>query len=81
MDLAERRRREKLHEFQRMADRVSFLIVASDYPRVDVEIEIEKLRRECDRRYPGREALFEMIYESRFERLWEQFREGEEAGR
>jgi len=67
-------RRERMHAFQRMADRISFLIVATDYPWIDVQIEIEKMREECERLYPDRISLFEMIYDSRFDRLWEQFR-------
>ena len=29
----------------------------------------------CLELYPDREQLYEMIYESRFQRLWEQFRQ------
>lgn len=64
--------------FQRNADRISFLIVATDYARVDIAIEIERLREECRRLYPHAMDLFERIYESRFTRLWEQFRGDEE---
>ena len=62
---------------QRGADRVCSLIVASDYPAIDLVIEIGKLREFVERHFPGREALFEMIYGSRFRRLWRQFRPGE----
>ena len=37
---------EKLAAFQRKADRIAFLIVASDYERIDVEIEKAELREE-----------------------------------
>ena len=40
---------EKLAAFQRKADRIAFLIVASDYERIDVEIEKAELREECAR--------------------------------
>ena len=66
---------EKLEAFQRKADRIAFLIVASDYERVDVEIEKAELRQECARLFPGKLDLYDMIYESRFQRLWEQFRD------
>ncbi|GAF73622.1 unnamed protein product, partial [marine sediment metagenome] len=33
----------------------------------------------CRELFPSRMDLFEMIYESRFDRLWEQFREGVES--
>jgi hypothetical protein len=66
---------EKLAAFQRKADRISFLIVASDYERIDVEIEKAELRAECARQFPDKLELYDMIYESRFQRLWEQFRD------
>jgi hypothetical protein len=66
---------EKLAAFQRKADRIAFLIVASDYERIDVEIEKAELRVECARLFPDKLALYDMIYESRFQRLWEQFRD------
>ena len=66
---------EKLAAFQRKADRIAFLIVASDYERIDVEIEKAELREECARQFPGKLELYDMIYESRFQRLWEQFRD------
>ncbi len=59
---------------QRKADRVSFLIVASDYPDVDIDIEIISLRRWVAQWMPEEAELFEMIYVSRFRRLREQFR-------
>lgn len=67
-------RRQRMHELQRMADRVCTLILSSDLPPIDIEIEKNKVRERCLELYPDREWLFEMIYESRFERLWEQFR-------
>jgi hypothetical protein len=66
---------EKLAAFQRKADRIAFLIVASDYERIDVEIEKAELREECTRQFPDKLELYDMIYESRFQRLWEQFRD------
>lgn len=63
-----------MREFQRMADRVCVLILTSDLPAVDIEIEKSKVRERCLELYPDREPLYEMIYESRFDRLWEQFR-------
>ena len=59
---------------QRMADRVCSSIVASDLPEVDIELEIEKVRRKCQQLFPDKTELFEMIYDSRFRRLREQFR-------
>ena len=66
-------------ELQRRADRIASTIVASDYAAIDVVIEIRKLKDFAQVRFPGRERLFEMVYESRFKRLWQQFR-GERNG-
>lgn len=68
--------REWARHLSRMADRVCGLILTSDIPRIDVEIAAQEVRAECERLFPEKVHLFEMIYESRFQRLWEQFREG-----
>lgn len=63
-----------MREFQRMADWVCVLILSSDLPAIDIEIEKNKVRERCLELYPDREDLYEMVYESRFQRLWDQFR-------
>jgi hypothetical protein len=63
-----------MRDLQRMADRVCVLILSSDLPAVDIEIEKNKVRERCLELYPDREELYKMIYESRFQRLSEQFR-------
>ena len=65
----------KMAEFQRLADRVCALILIGDYPAIDIEIERAKVRGRCEELYPDRMDLYEMIYESRFDRLWAQFRQ------
>ena len=67
--------REKMREIQRMANRVCVLILNTDLPAIDIEIEKNKVRERCLELYPDKEDLYDMIYESRFQRLWEQFRE------
>ncbi|MFQ5914496.1 MAG: hypothetical protein ACE5JS_15080 [Nitrospinota bacterium] len=71
--------REAAKHLSRMADRVCSLILLEDYPRIDIEIEKEMVREQCERLFPDRLELYEMIYESRFDRLWTQFREPLEA--
>lgn len=66
----------KLRELSRDADRLSFMIVATDCPRIDVDIERAALRRRCQALFPDKMDLYDMIYESRFRRLWQQFRNG-----
>jgi len=68
-------RREALALLAREADRIVNLILHTSMPRVDIEIQIENLREEFLRRYPDRGDLFEMIYASRFRRIWDQWAE------
>ena len=70
--------RQAMRDLQRLADRVCVLILSSDLPAIDIEIEKNKVRERCPDLYPDREELYEMIYESRFQRLWDQFRGGPE---
>ena len=67
--------REKIELLKRRAERICTLILSTDLPEVDILIERQKLRELCEELFPGQEELFEMIYESRFDRLWEQFRD------
>jgi hypothetical protein len=62
-----------LDQMSREADRIVNLILHTNMPRVDIDIQIENFREECLRRYPGSEDLFEMVYASRFRRIWEQW--------
>lgn len=63
-----------LKAFQRKADNISCLILNTDLPWIDIQIEIEKLRWEAERLFPQKMELFEMIYVNRFKRLWQQWR-------
>lgn len=65
---------EQFDEIQKSADDISAKIVSGEYSRVDFEIAKEKLRQRCEEYFPQKMYLFDMIYESRFKRLWEQFR-------
>lgn len=65
-----------LRAFQREADDICRLILNTDLPWVDIEIRIEKLRQEAERLFPRKTELFTLVYESRFQRLREQWREG-----
>ena len=63
-----------LQELRRLADHISFLIVATDTPRIDVDIVRANARRRCQELFPDKMHVYEMVYESRFQRLWQQFR-------
>jgi hypothetical protein len=58
---------------KRGADRIVSLILYSDLPEVDIDIEIDNLRRWCLDLFPERAHLFEWVYLARFRRLREQF--------
>jgi hypothetical protein len=63
-------------KWQRRIDRLSFLIVATDATEQEVDIERLYLRTEAARLFPNKLPIYDMIYESRFRRLWTQFRTG-----
>jgi len=67
--------REALDEMSREADRIVNLILHTNMPRVDIDIQIEDFREACARRWPGCDGLFEMVYASRFRRIWEQWQQ------
>jgi hypothetical protein len=61
-------------DFQRHVDRLCFLIVASDCPDNEIDVERLHLRAQAMSLFPEKIPLYEMIYESRFRRLLSQFR-------
>lgn len=64
-----------LGELSRAVDHISYLIVSTDIMKVDVEIKIAELKRRCVELFPDKGYLFDLLYKSRFRRLWEQFRD------
>ena len=60
--------------FQRQADDISRMILNTDLPWIDIELQIANLRREAERLFPLKMDLFDLIYINRFKRLWEQWR-------
>ena len=65
----------KVREINAMADRIASLIVGSDYPMIDIKIEKQKLRERISELFPDKIDLYDLIYEPRFGRLKEQFRD------
>jgi len=66
-----------LRAFQQEADEISRLILDTDLPWIDIQLQIEKLRLRAESLFPRRKELFERIYVARFNRLWEQWRSDE----
>jgi hypothetical protein len=73
---AEEDLRAGMRRLARGADRICALILDAELPEIDVDIAINNLREEAEELFPGREDLFDMIYEGRFRRLREQFPRG-----
>jgi len=53
----------------------AFLIVASECPDREIDIERLRLRVQVATLFPEKMPLYDMVYESRFRRLRQQFRE------
>ena len=66
---------EHLKELSRMASYVCFLILSTDTSKVDVYIKGAELKRRCAELFPDKAHLYDLLYKSRFDRLWKQFRE------
>lgn len=66
--------REKALEIQRGASLICQMILDETCPEVDIEIAKQKLRDRVTQLFPDKLSVYEMIYEARFKRLWDQFR-------
>jgi nucleoside-triphosphatase len=64
---------EAVRELQQQANRICEMIV-SDEALIDIEIRQQALRDAVARLFPEKQSLYALVYESRFRRLWQQFR-------
>jgi nucleoside-triphosphatase len=65
-----------VRELQRQADRICEMIVLGEAAIIDIEIQQAALREAIARAFPEKQSLYQLIFESRFRRLWQQFRHG-----
>jgi len=65
---------EAVRALQRQADRICEMIVSGEVPQIDIEIQQGALREAVAKAFPDKQALYQLVYESRFRRLWQQFR-------
>lgn len=74
-------RRQQLRHLRRSADDLCRMILTTGYPEAEIALARGRLRALAESLFPDRMDVYDMIYESRFERLWVQFRtaEGEAA--
>jgi hypothetical protein len=66
--------RDLFTEIRRAADRICSMIVSSAYEDTDVKAARSELRRKVTECLPDRLEFYDRVYESRFDRLWGQFR-------
>lgn len=66
--------RNRAREIQETASRICQMILDETCAEVDIEIAKDKLKERVAELFPDKLSLYEMIYEARFKRLWEQFR-------
>lgn len=71
---ARRKEDAKVAEIRTRADKIVSLIISTDYPLIDIEIEKQKFKERIQELFPDKTYLYTLIYESRFRRLEEQFR-------
>lgn len=68
--------RKKAKEIQEDAQLICQMILDESSAEFDIELAKGKLREKVERYFPDKLQTYEMIYEARFKRLWEQFRTG-----
>jgi hypothetical protein len=66
---------EHIAAIKQCADTIASLIVTSDSSLEDIASEKTRLRELIERFFPEKMYLYDLLFESRFKRLWEQFRE------
>jgi len=69
------KQKKKLNKLKFSVDKICRMILSKECKDIDIKIEISKFRKEFLSTFPKKENLYNMIYESRFKRLWQQFRE------
>ena len=70
---------ERMQDFQRQADRICEMIVSGDASQVDIYIRQTTLHEALIRAFPNQEGLYRLLCETRFRRLWQQFRSHDTA--
>ena len=66
--------RKKAKEIQQDAQVICQMILDEGCQAVDIEIAKSKLEEKVKTFFPDKMETYRMIYEARFERLWDQFR-------
>lgn len=64
-------------DLQQQADRISEMIITRETPLIDIEIKQAGLKSAANQFFPDEPGLYQTAYETRFRRLWQQFRHSE----
>lgn len=67
---------EKVQEIKRRSEEIVSCILDPAYRAVDIQIKMDALRDTITAYFPEKSYLYDLIYESRFKRIREQFRGG-----
>ena len=65
---------ESVRTLQRKAERICEMIASIETAPIDIEIQQAALREAIRQAFPEQQTLYQLLYESRFRRLWQQFR-------
>ena len=63
----------KLQQAQHRADRICEMIVSGEVSELDIEIQQAAFRELVAKLLPDQQALYPLLFETRFHRLWQQF--------
>ena len=63
-----------IRALQRDADRICRMIVEGDVAQIDIEIQQARLRAAAAHTFPEQQGLYQLLFDTRFRRLWQQFR-------
>jgi nucleoside-triphosphatase len=65
---------DSIQRLERHADRICEMIISSEAAPLDIEIQQTRLHEAVAQRFPDQPARYALVYDSRFRRLWQQFR-------
>jgi nucleoside-triphosphatase len=63
-----------IRALETQANRICELITSGDSSAIDIEIKQQALQESVKRAFPHNQMFYELVYENRFRRLWQQFR-------
>jgi len=65
---------ESMQRLEQHANRICDMIISGETPQLDIEIQQTRLRDAVAQQFPDQPTRYALVYDSRFRRLWQQFR-------